>query len=147
MSEHANLDDIIVTPLHTFELAEGNVMHGMRNSDPEYAGFGEAYFSVINEGAIKAWKCHLQMTLNLILVCGEVKFVFATMNNDGAAKANFREIILNRQCHSRLTVPPGIWFGFKGIGTKESTILNIANIIHDPDEVKRMEQSSLKYSW
>ena len=49
--------------------------------------------------------------------------------------------------YSRLTVPPGIWFGFQGLKVDASLVLNIANIPHDPFEVKRIHKSEINYNW
>ena len=51
-------------------------MHAMKQSEDSFKGFGEAYFSQINPGAIKAWKLHLKMTMNIVVPIGEVNFVF-----------------------------------------------------------------------
>jgi dTDP-4-dehydrorhamnose 3,5-epimerase len=47
----------------------------------------------------------------------------------------------------RLTVPPGIWFGFKGLGNKDSMVLNIASVPHDPGEVERRPRADFDYVW
>ena len=40
-----SLSDILVTPLARIAADGGDVMHALKNNDPEYGGFGEAYFS------------------------------------------------------------------------------------------------------
>ena len=102
----------------------------------------EAYFSKIKYGKIKAWKFHLKMTLNLVVPKGRVKFVFYSKEDD-----NFKVIELGEKKYSRLTVPPNIWFGFKGISKNESIILNLANIQHDPKEILRCTKNKIKFNW
>ena len=46
------LADILVTPLQQIEAEGGDVLHGMKQSDSGYTGFGEAYFSWVSAGAI-----------------------------------------------------------------------------------------------
>ena len=70
-----SLNEICVTPLKRVSVAGGDVLHAMKKSDTGYVDFGEAYFSLVEFGAIKAWKRHLQMTLNLVVPIGEVQFV------------------------------------------------------------------------
>ena len=79
--------------------------------------------------------------LNLIIPKGEVLFVF--VDDEG----NVREEKIGENNNVRITVPPGIWFGFKGLYKKESLILNISNIIHDDKEVLRKNLSEIKYDW
>ena len=50
------IDGVIMTSLKVIEVPGGNVFHGMKSNDPGYSGFGEAYFSTVDLGAIKAWK-------------------------------------------------------------------------------------------
>ena len=136
-----SVDQILITPLKRIQVAGGDVLHGMKCSDLGYADFGEAYFSIIEAGAIKAWKRHLRMTLNFVVPLGAVFFVF--MDEEGL----IREELAGEKRYVRLTVPPGIWFGFKGIGRRESMVLNIASIPHDPDEVERLPLSNIDYGW
>lgn len=137
------LGEVIVTQLMRLPTIGGDVLHGMKAIDSGYAGFGEAYFSWVNSGAIKAWKRHTRMTMNLIVPVGQVKFVFAF-----DAKGPFRdEIIGPESSYARITVPPGIWFGFQGISQDSSLIMNISNISHDPMEVERLDPKSILYKW
>ena len=138
-----SLDDILVTPLKRINTAGGDVLHALKNSDTGFNGFGEVYFSWVEHGAIKAWKCHKHMTLNLVVPLGEVSFVFHLTNQ----KNSFRTENIGEERYLRLTVPPGIWFGFQGIATERSLLTNLADMAHDPDEVLRKETSEFDYDW
>jgi len=136
-----SIKDIIKYPLRVIPVDEGNVMHGIKNSDNGFIKFGEAYFSFIKKNRVKAWKKHSLMQLNLIVPKGLVLFVFFD------AYGSFREEILGENNNYRLMVPPGFWFGFKGIHSEESVILNISNIIHDDNEVKKKKIEEIEYNW
>ena len=138
-----NLSDILVTPLKRIPTAGGDVLHALKNSDTGFNGFGEVYFSWVEQGAIKAWKCHERMTLNLIVPVGEVSFVFHLTNQ----KISFRTENIGEERYLRLTVPPGIWFGFKGLTSGYSLLTNVIDLEHDPDEVLRKETSEFNYDW
>ena len=118
-------------------------MHGLKKSDDGFNGFGEVYFSWVEQGAIKAWKCHQRMTLNLIVPVGEVSFVFHLTKQ----KNNFRTENIGEERYVRLTVPPGIWFGFQGLSSGYSLLMNVIDQEHDPDEVLRKEISEIDYDW
>lgn len=135
------LNSIIVTDLNRIIVSGGDVLHAMRTDSPGYNGYGESYFSKIEPGAIKAWKKHSEMTLNLVVPLGMVRFVFTD------ADGNFLIKEIGEQNFARLTVPPGIWFGFKGLGNGESLILNISNILHDSNEVERKERHAIPFDW
>ncbi len=138
-----SLDDILVTPLKRIPTVGGDVMHGLKKSDNGFNGFGEVYFSWVEQGAIKAWKCHQHMTLNLVVPVGEVNFVFHLTNK----KNIFRTEIIGEERYVRLTVPPGIWFGFQGLTSGYSLVMNVIDVEHDPDEVLRKETSEFDYDW
>ena len=141
-----SLKKIAITSLKQIETAGGNVLHAMKECDDGFAGFGEAYFSWISPGAIKAWKRHTRMTMNLVVPVGHVKFVFRDVDLDSLNEEFFvKEIGAN--CYSRITVPPGIWFGFQGLHISPSLVLNIGNIPHDPCEVERLTLDDINYEW
>jgi dTDP-4-dehydrorhamnose 3,5-epimerase len=139
----AALEDILVTPLKRISTDGGDVMHALKFSDKEFNGFGEVYFSWVEQGAIKAWKCHKLMTLNLVVPLGEVHFVFHLANG----KDDYRIETIGVERYVRLTVPPGIWFGFQGMASGSSLLVNVADMEHDPDEVLRMKPSDLTFDW
>ncbi|MGE5466085.1 MAG: dTDP-4-dehydrorhamnose 3,5-epimerase [Ignavibacteria bacterium] len=136
------LDQIRVTPLARIPTRGGDVMHAMKQTDEGYSGFGEAYFSWVEQGAVKAWKRHMRMTMNLVVPVGRVRFVFRAEGSDG-----FREEIAGDGRYVRLTVPPGIWFGFQGLQEPQSLLLNVANIAHDPTEVERRDVPDIDFDW
>lgn len=132
---------IAVTPLKRIGTQGGDVLHALKSGDPGFLDFGEVYFSQIKYGAIKAWKRHKSMTLNLVVPFGAVYFKF--VDHEGGVS---NEIIgLDR--YVRLTIPPGIWFGFKGLTSPYSLVMNIADIPHNPNEVERKELNEIEASW
>ena len=48
---------------------------------------------------------------------------------------------------ARITLPPGIGFGFQGLHKSESLVLNIASTPHDTNEVERLQLSDVDYIW
>ena len=138
-----SLADILVTPLMRIPTVGGDVMHALKNSDNGFNGFGEVYFSWVERGAIKAWKCHQHMTLNLVVPLGEISFVFHIKDQENC----FRTENIGEEKYVRLTVPPGIWFGFQGRGSSQSLLMNLADMAHDPDEVLRKKTSEIVYNW
>ena len=137
------LKDILATPLKRISTEGGDVMHALNKSDKGFNCFGEVYFSWVEQGSIKAWKCHQRMTLNLVVPLGEVYFVFHLAKE----KDIFKVETIGAERYVRLTVPPGIWFGFKGLASGRSLLMNVADIEHDPDEVERLALTDINYDW
>ena len=136
-----SVKQIIATSLKRIPVAGGDVLHAMKRDDLGFVDFGEAYFSQIEQGAVKAWKRHLRMTLNFIVPVGAVHFVFVD------DKGELREEVVGADRYIRLTVPPGIWFGFKGLAEPYSLLLNIADIPHDPAEIERKDMEDFLFDW
>lgn len=136
-----SVNQLIVTPLTRIQVAGGDVLHGIKRSDPGYVDFGEAYFSIVEVGAIKAWKRHLRMTLNLVVPFGMVCFAF--LDDEGVV----REETIGENHYVRLTVPPRIWFGFKGLSVPYSILMNLADIPHDPIEIEHKDIDEINYNW
>ena len=69
------MDKVIIRKLNQIKNSDGDIYHVFKKTDKEFKDFGEAYFSFINQGCIKGWKKHKEMTLNLVVPIGKVKFV------------------------------------------------------------------------
>lgn len=135
------MDGIILTPLKKIYHPKGEILKAITKSDPVFSEFGEAYFSVINQGDIKGWKKHTKMISNLIVVIGEIEFVF---HNE--ITKEFFNIKISQNNYKRLTIKPGLLMAFRGI--KENNILfNLSNIEHDPDETINIDLNEIDYKW
>ena len=135
------ISSIVQTPLSQIPVVGGDVLHALKASDPGFLSFGEAYFSSINFSSVKAWKRHLDMTMNLIVPHGEVRFVFIDDSFDKLT------ITVGLSNYLRITVPPGIWLGFQGLSSPSSLVLNVSDIIHDPTESERATLESFDFDW
>ena len=142
------INGVTTTPLSIIYTKGGDVLHAMKMSDQGYSGFGEAYFSTIEPDAIKGWKRHKQMVLNLVVPVGTVRFILFDDRDNQDNVNQFQEVTLSiEDGYSRLTIPPMIWVGFQGLGLQTSLVLNLANIEHSPEEVERKELAKIKFNW
>lgn len=137
-----DINDIEINSLTRIDNVAGDVLHVLKCSDNGFKSFGESYFSWIHYNSIKAWKRHKRMTMNLVVPIGRVRFVFYSTKQN---KFRIEDIGESRYC--RITVPAGIWFGFKGLSQTSSLILNTSDIMHDPNEVDRLDLYDIRYSW
>ncbi|MCF3627960.1 dTDP-4-dehydrorhamnose 3,5-epimerase [Thalassospiraceae bacterium LMO-SO8] len=138
---------VIVTPLRIIADARGAVMHMLRADAPQFAGFGEIYFSIVNPGAVKAWKRHREMTLSLCCVSGAIRLVVADVD-----AGMIREITIGPdrpETYALVTVPPGLWTGFTCMGAAPAILANCASIPHDPAEADTLpaDTDRIPYSW
>ena len=143
-----NVEGVILTPLKRIQNPKGDLFHAMKKSDPGFDGFGEAYFSTINFEETKIWKKHLEMTLNLVVPLGMIRFVIYDDRNGSVTENNFFDVTLGDHNYQRITVPPGVWVAFRGLNSDINLLLNLANMEHDPVEVDRKEKlSDILYPW
>jgi dTDP-4-dehydrorhamnose 3,5-epimerase len=136
------LDSVLFTPLNIVPVPAGDVMHAMRRSSPGFTDFGEAYFSCLQPGALKGWKRHRKMTLNLVVPVGLVSFAVIDMES-GAG----RRYELGPASYGRLTVPPGLWVAFRNMSAALSMILNLADLEHDLNEEDRADSHRFAFNW
>ncbi len=143
------IDGVKIIPLKQIADERGKVLHMMRDDSDGFVGFGEIYFSSVYPGAIKGWHIHKRMTLNYSVPHGNIKFVLYDDRPESLTKGEVQEIFLGPDNYCRVTVPPMIWNGFKGIGAETAIVANCASIVHDPDEIDRRDpfDSYIPYDW
>jgi dTDP-4-dehydrorhamnose 3,5-epimerase len=143
------IDGVVITPLKQIFDERGKVMHMLREDSAVYQRFGEIYFSCTFPGVVKAWHLHKEMTLNYSVISGAIKYVLYDDRENSSTKGQVQEIFMSPENYCLVTVPPRIWNGFKGIGTKESILANCSTIAHDPDEIERLSptDNSIPYTW
>ena len=134
--------EIKVIPLKRINTSGGDVLHALKSSDEDFNNFGEIYFSWVEKNAIKAWKKHTRMSMNLVVPVGLVRFVFYDETNQ-----DFEIHEIGESNYMRLFVTPNIWFGFQGIASGPSLVTNISDIPHDPLEVDRCLPKEIEYNW
>lgn len=102
----------------------------------------EVYFSEIHYGAIKAWKKHTQNISRLCVPKGQVFFVVL----DEVSK-EIKTFKSGRSEFSLLTIPPGLWFGFKGIAQETSLILSLPDNVHRAEESESAHHAFFDFEW
>jgi dTDP-4-dehydrorhamnose 3,5-epimerase len=140
---------VMLTPLRIIPTDNGDVLHGLKATDESFVSFGEAYFSTVGQAKRKGWKKHNRMTLNLVVITGEIGFILFDDRPKSETAKQFFKVALSRKNYQRLTVPPGIWVAFYGVSAGENMLLNIASIPHDPTESENIPLNSeyIPYSW
>ena len=74
------------------------------------------------------------MTLNLVVPVGIVRFNFVDIREYSKTFGERLEITLSFDNYQRITVPPKVLFGFKGIGEDINMVSNITNMVHTDKE-------------
>lgn len=133
------------TELRRIETSGGEVMKALHADEADFNGLGEAYFSRIDAGCVRGWKRHNEMTVNVVVPVGHVRFVVAS--DQGSHDTTFEAFDLGPEHnYGRLTIEPGTWFGFQG-GVEGGLVLNLSDIVHRPDEADGRDLDQFSYSW
>lgn len=143
------IQGVSLTPLGKVCDERGRILHLLRKDWPIYKSFGEAYFSVVYPGVVKAWHIHKENTLNYAAVKGMIKCVLYDERDGSATRGEVNEFFLGEHNYQLITIPPGIWNGVKGIGTEESLIAIVMDRPYNPDEVVRLDpfRNQIPYDW
>lgn len=141
------IDGVLLTPLKRIFNPKGDIFHAIKSSSDGYLGFGEAYLSAVHYGVTKGWKRHEVATLNLVVICGSIKFVLFDERSENFSKGEFYSVTINENNRYRLTIPPGIWVAFHGMSGPSNLLMNISNIEHDPSESSNCDLSAISFDW
>jgi len=149
MTPESKIEGVAVHPLRRIPDDRGMVMHMLRADDPHFEKFGEIYFSMVYPGMIKGWHRHRQMTLNYAVVAGMIKLVLYDDRPDSRTRGALVELFVGEHNYVLVTVPPGVWNGFKGLGATPALVANCATEPHSPDEIERLDPMSpaIPYRW
>lgn len=135
--------DVIPTP-------GGPVLRMLRPASPLFTRIGEVYFSEVEPGRVKAWKCHTRQTQHFAVPAGRLKVVLYDDRQDSPTRYTLAVHTLGRPDNYRLLrIPPLVWYGFTPLGDVPALICNCPDIPHDPAESLRREAdaSDIPYHW
>ena len=140
---------VIKEPLRQIADERGAIMHMLRCDSHIFEKFGEIYFSIVNSTAVKAWKLHNKMTLNLAVPLGSVKLVLYDDRQDSPTNGKIQELVIGENNYYLVKIPPKVWNGFQGLTNPKSIVANCATLPHDPDEIERLDpfDKFIPYDW
>lgn len=142
------IDGVILHEEKQITVPKGNIFHAIKSNSDGFCGFGEAYFSQIEQGAIKGWKRHNRYTLNIVVPVGTIRFVIYDDRKESPSYGQFEDIVISvKDNYKRLTVAPGLWMAFQGLGAGISMLMDIIPEIHNPDEADKCDLDKIKYNF
>lgn len=144
------INGVIVKPLTKIPDNRGAIYHMLRSDDPEFSKFGEIYFSTVYPGIVKGWHIHKRMTLHYAVITGNIKLVLYDNRASSPTRRTLTELYLGDKNYKLVIIPPGIWNAFQGLGKKTAIVANLADIPHDPKEIRRLDpyrNPVIPYTW
>lgn len=140
------MNGLIFESLNEIVNENGNILHFLKINENINLKIGEVYFSEILPGIIKAWKLHSKQIQRICIPVGLVKIIVIDMRKDSNTYFFKKEYVIGRpNFHSLLIIPPGLAYGFKGLGENVSIIANAPDLIHDPLEGKILSEKDFPF--
>lgn len=144
------IDGVLLQDLPMFPTEGGVVLRMLRTDSPLFTKFGEVYFSEVEPGCVRAWKCHTAQTQHFAVPVGMLKVVLFDERPDSPTRNRIVEFILGRPDQYRLLrIPPHVWYGFTPVGEHPALICNCTDIPHNPSESlrKASDTPDIPYHW
>ena len=133
------IDGVFVQDLSWYSDQRGSLSVLLRADQPELFGerFGQAYVTTVFPGVVKAWHRHSSQSDRMVGLVGQTLLVLLDGREGSSTFGSVVEVVFGARTHCLVTIPPGVWHGFKNIGTVESVVLNLPDLPYDissPDE-------------
>lgn len=143
------IDGVLIHVLKRISDERGSVMHVMKSTDPCFKRFGEVYCSSVNPGFIKAWHISENTVNNYVVIKGTIKLVLYDQRKYSNTKGIFQEIFMGEDNYIRVTIPPGIWYGFKCLNSSSAIVCNVTDHIHEDNITRKCDPFDKKigYDW
>lgn len=129
----------------------GRLMEIMRCDESIFQGFGQVYLTTNYPGVVKAWHFHKKQTDMICCVRGMIKAVLYDARSDSPTHREIMELYLGDHNHILLSIPPGVYHGWKCISAEESLIISIPTEPYryqEPDEFRLPPDSpDIPYDW
>ncbi len=129
----------------------GFLMEMLREDDEVFEHFGQSYVSLNYPGVIRAWHYHRLQTDHFVCVKGMVKVGLYDAREGSPTNGEVQEVFMGDNNPLLLKIPPGVYHGYKTIGTEPSLLVNFPTRAYDraaPDECRVPYNSpEVPYDW
>ncbi len=145
------IDGVIITPLRLIPDERGWLMEILRCDDPHFRAFGQVYMTTAYPHVVKAWHYHRKQTDNFTCVHGMMKVALYDAREGSPTKGNLVEVFIGEKNPALVTVPPGVYHGFKAIGDETAFFVSVPDLPfnrEEPDEFRLPPDSpEIPYDW
>lgn len=129
----------------------GFLMEILRSDDPLFSGFGQAYVTAAYPGVVKAWHYHTKQTDHFCVLAGMAKVVLYDGREDSPTRGQIDVHFLGEQKRGLVVIPPGVYHGYKNIGSEVVLLLNLPTEVYnyaEPDEFRLPAHGDeIPYDW
>ena len=145
------IDGVKVKQLKVIPDARGRLMELLRNDDDIFTEFGQVYMTTTLPNVVKAWHHHKLQTDNFACVRGSIQVALFDSRPDSPTFGELNEFFIGVHRPALISVPPGVYHGWKCVGIEEAIIVNITTKTYNykaPDEYRiAWDDPSIPYDW
>ncbi len=144
-----NIEGVFCVDLKVIPLEDGAILHMLRADNDFFTQFGEVYFSELKPRSIKAWKTHSEQSQRITVPYGLLRVAIYDPRPQSPTHGLIQEVILGREQHKLLNIPPNVWYGFINLSDSMALICNCTDLAHDPTECLRKlkDDPTIPYKW
>ena len=145
------IEGVKIKKLKVIADERGRLMEILRNDDECFEKFGQVYMTTNYPGVIKAWHYHKIQTDNVTCVHGMLKVVLFDDRENSSTKGELNEFFIGEHNPALVTIPAGIYHGWKNIGECEAIAVSAPTETYnykEPDEYRLpFNDPKISYNW
>jgi dTDP-4-dehydrorhamnose 3,5-epimerase len=128
------IDGVRVRELNFICDDRGRLVVLLTAEDPAFRRFGQVYLTTTYPGVVKAWHLHHVQTDLVSCIRGEIELVLCDAREESPTRGEVGRFITGEKKPLLVSIPPGVYHGWKCISGEEAFIVNV------PDEVYRSDR-------
>ncbi|MFH1721106.1 MAG: dTDP-4-dehydrorhamnose 3,5-epimerase family protein [Candidatus Altiarchaeota archaeon] len=145
------IEGVVTKKLKVVPDERGWLMEILRCDDSLFEKFGQVYLTTAYPGVVKAWHYHKLQTDNFTCIKGMMKVALYDGRKDSPTYKEVNEFFVGEKNPMLISVPPGIYHGFKGMGDETAYFLSIPTLPYnydEPDEYRLPpDTKEIHYDW
>lgn len=145
------IDGVAIRRLERHVDERGSLTELVRSDWPEFRAFGQTTLTRNYPGVVRAWHWHERQTDLFVVIAGMMKVVLYDARRTSPSQGRVQELFLGEDAFLMVSVPPGVYHGYKTIGTAPALILNFPDALYrssDPDEQRiPFDSKDVPYDW
>lgn len=131
--------------------ARGSLTEVLRRDWVGFGGFGQAIVTVNRPGVIRGWHWHHRQVDSIVVIKGRVVLPLYDGREGSKTFGAVEEHIADGVHLFALFVPPGVYHGYKTLGSEPAIILNFPSEPYDPaapdEERVPPDAPQIPYDW
>ncbi len=113
--------------------------------------FGQAYVSLNYPGVIRAWHWHKKQWDVFVCLVGTIKVPLYDGREESGTRGRIEEFVIGEHRPAAVLIPPGVYHGYRTLGTTPSLLLNFPTELYDASQADEFrvayDSPDIPYSW